>query len=92
MNGLRFAVGEIAVFAFAMDVNGIPFVGEPVRIEQVGPWPAGMPTKKGPTASATDYACMFSDGQLCLVQDIQLCKLNYPADPASITRSKELEA
>lgn len=90
MNGLRFEVGELAVIA--ADVCGEGCEGSIVEILEVGPlwdW-----THVG-TYERFDYKTTSpkpEEWDYGLVYDIELRKLNPPAEPASLTRVEEPEA
>jgi hypothetical protein len=89
MNGLRFKVGELAIVA--VDIHGGGAAGNIVEILKVGP-----------------IACWASDGifgtfdyetssprkewESAFCMDIELRKIDPPAEPASLKRHEECEA
>lgn len=94
MNGLRFKVGELAIFMFARGEEGAPFQGETCQVIDVGPWKAGDEWRPGFKCfrKDSDYVIQMPQGAKGQCMDYQLRKLDPPAEPESITRREEVEA
>jgi hypothetical protein len=92
MSGLRFKVGDMALVAVAMNPKNL---GDVVQILAIGPYRIGdvvIGPHGGPVLLRTS-ADYFVDGRsICQTAfDWQLRKLDPPAEPASLTRTKECE-
>lgn len=92
MNGLRFKVGELAIFAIATKANGIPYVGCNIEIMYIGPFHAGQQWNGIAIPNDCDYLLLAKDGRKGAAFDWQLRKLDPPAEPESITRREEVQA
>ncbi len=92
---LRFKVGEPAIFAVAVMPDQIAAVGKHCIVERVGPFAVGdIIHFKGSTyifGRACDYICMFDAENGVIAHDWQLRKIDPPAEPASLTRSSDIE-
>ena len=79
MSGLRFKVGEMAIFAVARKKSGEKYAGSLVTIEYVGPFSAGfqIPTYN-PLPEPKDYLISAPDGAMGGAMDWQLVKLGDP--------------
>lgn len=84
MSGLRFKVGDPAVFAVARTVHGIPHAGSVCEVSMAGDILSAC-------GEWTDYEIKFADGAGLCVMDYQLRKLDPPAEPESLTRQQEEE-
>jgi hypothetical protein len=91
MDGLRFKVGELAIFVVAVYDSGVQHQGKTVEIVEVGPWSAGTLLKKWVMKRKTDYLIRTADGYHGAVVDWQLRKIDPPAEPAGLTRDTECE-
>lgn len=96
MSGLRFKVGELALFVFATDPSGIGSEMETVEIHAVGPFKTGdritIYGRTLPIRGRGDYVIRYVGTTAGgLVKDYQLRKIDPPAEPASLTRTKECE-
>jgi hypothetical protein len=83
MSGLRFKVGEMAIYAVPCCEECMPVVGDIFKIDECGP------TNDG-DGVPVDY--MISNEERegpCF--DWQLRKIDPPAEPASLTRHEECE-
>lgn len=84
MSGLRFKVGEMAIFAVAAHAIGIPLMGTVVEVTKAG----RLFGIDGPG----DYEVLSHNAKRGLCFDWQLRKLDRPAEPASLTRESEVVA
>lgn len=84
MSGLRFKLGDLAVFAVARTVRGIPYVGLECIVILAGE----APDDEG---GLQDYWVRYEDTTEASVADWQLRKINPPAEPASLTRESAEE-
>lgn len=86
---MRFKVGEMAMVA--VDLSGKGREGSVVTILEVGPI---YVRKKDGTVKKWDYKTtpVFEDEKWCYAWDIELRKIDPPAEPASLTREEEKEA
>ena len=91
MSGLRFKVGELAIFQFSITGIDPQDMGELCEVAELGPYPIGSFTTKGPTTRVCDYLVQFADGSCRYCTDIELRKIDPPAEPASLTRESECE-
>jgi len=85
MNGLRFKVGELAIYAVPWSPRCNPYVGQQCEVIKAG----HVCVIEG---VFVDYDLLFSDGIKIAAYDWQLRKLDPPAEPESITRREEVEA
>jgi hypothetical protein len=93
MSGLRFEVGDMAIYAIPTVAGANKWVGEVVEIVEVGPFaPNHRHAYNGKLASLKrhDYLCKHYTS-LGGVWDWQLRKIDLPDEPASLTRESECE-
>ena len=83
MSGLRFKVGELALFAVARTGDGQHWVGEVVQVIAVGALTRSL--------AIVDYGVESPDGETGGCYDWQLRKLDPPAEPLSLTRQQPEE-
>lgn len=83
MNGLRFKVGDLAVYVVPWHLLCQPYVGQPCEVVRAG----GVSVIEGRIA---DYELRFSDGAWLSAFDWQLRKLDPPAEPVEMTRVEEV--
>lgn len=93
MNGLRFKVGELAIFVCPSHSTGIGHEGTTVRVAEVGPYRTGQYVQcVGVIASYNfDYVIDWPSGHIGFVRDWQLQKLDPPAEPKTMTVVEEME-
>jgi hypothetical protein len=96
MSGLRFKVGELAVFYIPRHPCGVSGIGRIVEVVEVGPIQQGQicqSTGKPLDVGPRDYIVQM-DGFRGSCDDYQLRKLDPPAEPVSLTRiaSEEIPA
>jgi len=98
VSGLRFKVGEFAIYAVSIDAKSGPYVGCLCEVFRVGPFHQGeriqLPRLYGWEARSDidcDYVVEFPD-LYAAVHDWQLRKIDPPAEPASLTCDSECEA
>lgn len=90
MNGLRFTVDELAIFAVPSAPAGIGREGAVITIAAVGPFRCGDwigDIDVTPRASG-DYIIRWPDENLSVFNDWQLRKLDPPAEPKKLRRTE----
>ncbi|HEY4145203.1 hypothetical protein [Pinirhizobacter sp.] len=97
MKGLRFSIGDIAVFAVARCSDSNRFIDRECIVRMIGPYARGQilphPVKGNPcfVDADGDYVVVFANGLAACPLDWQLRKLDPPAEPESITRREDAE-
>lgn len=94
MNGLRFKVGDMAIYVIPYHAKGYKWVGEIVEVIEVGPFsPDHVHPSTGKFASlkSHDYMCKHYSS-IGGVWDWQLKPIDAPEVPHSITEREEVEA
>ncbi|URX63288.1 hypothetical protein KR767_04245 [Luteibacter anthropi] len=97
MSGLRFAVGDLAILAVARSLIGLRFEGRPCTVRMIGPYGAGQvlthPVHGRPCIvdADGDYLVVFDDGNAACPLDLQLRRIEPPAEPAAMSRSDVVE-
>jgi hypothetical protein len=85
---LRFKVGELAIFMFGISPEARPYAGTTVEILEAE-------RKERATfdfgTDIADYVVARADGSQGMADDLQLRKIDPPAEPASLTRHAEDE-
>jgi hypothetical protein len=96
-NGLRFEVGEVAIFQVARLPAGIHLVGTQCTILAIGPFKKGqvfqLPNGSyGHYASDEgEYLVEFANAKPGTTMDWQLRKLNPPEEPIAMQHRKDSE-
>jgi hypothetical protein len=83
MSGLRFGVGELAIYAVPWDEECLPVAGHIFKVDEVGPLEDG-------DGVLVDYMISNEEHEGSCY-DWQLRKIDPPAEPASLTRESDVE-